>query len=134
MDNIIFFIGGIIEILASVIPGISATSLLMLLGIYDDLLILISNIFDFNYVVNNFNLYFSYGFGMFFSFIISIYLINYCIKKYKNTSYVIILGLSIGSIILLLFNVFKVSISLGELILGFILLLLGVFIAFILDR
>ena len=35
MDNIMFFLGGIIEIVASIVPGISGTALLMVMGIYD---------------------------------------------------------------------------------------------------
>ena len=127
-DNIVFFFGGIIEIFASVIPGISATSLLMLIGIYDDVLIMISKVFNYNYVINNFNLYFSYGFGMFFSFIICVFLIKYFINKYRNTSYSVILGLSISSIILLIFNVLKVNVTFFEILLGIILLIIGVFI------
>ena len=71
-SNIIFFIGGIIEILASIVPGISATSILMMLGIYNDIIKMISKLFDYNYIVNNFNIYFSYGLGMFISLIINI--------------------------------------------------------------
>ena len=56
MDNIMFFLGGIIEIVASIVPGISGTALLMVMGIYDIVMEMISNIFDVNYVINNINL------------------------------------------------------------------------------
>ena len=52
-DNIIFFLGGIIEIMASIFPGISATSLLMLLGIYQHVLELISNIINISYITSH---------------------------------------------------------------------------------
>ena len=56
-DNIIFFIGGIIEVISSVIPGISGTSLLMLMGLYEHVLMLINHIYDLNYIITNINLY-----------------------------------------------------------------------------
>ena len=133
LDNIFFFIGGIIEILASIIPGISATSLLMIIGIYDDVLNMISNIFNFNYVLDNINLYLSYGIGMFFSLVVSISLINYFILRYKNASYSIILGLSIASIILLFLITINTYKNILILLLGIILLIIGVIIAWFLS-
>ena len=133
-DNLIFFIGGIIEVFASLLPGISATSLLMVIGIYDDVLIMISKIFNYSYVINNFNLYFSYGFGMFLSFFICIILIKYFINRYKNTSYSVILGLSISSILLLFLNILRIEFCLWNYIIGGLLLISGVLIFLILDK
>ena len=133
-DNIIFFISGIIEIFASIIPGISSTSLLMLIGIYDKVLKIISMVFDLNYVFSHFSLYLSYGFGMFISFIINSYLISYCLKKYKNTSYSIILGLSIASILYLIKITFTINITFLQFIIGIILLVLGLLLSAILDK
>ncbi len=129
LDNIIFFLGGFIDIFASIVPGISGTSLLMMMGIYENVLNMISMIFDYNYVLNNINIYISYGIGMFLSFIINSYLINYLIKKYKNISYSVILGLAISSIILLLVMCFKISFSFINLIIGLIFFFIGIFIS-----
>ena len=134
MDNIIFFFGGIIEIFASIVPGISATSLLMIIGIYDDVLIMISKIFDYTYIINNFNLYLSYGLGMFRSFIIGVYLINYFIRNYKNISYSVVLGLSIASIVLLFLNLLSESVNLFKIIIGIFFLIIGIIISWFLDR
>lgn len=134
LDNIIFFIGGFIEIAASIIPGISGTALHMILGIYDNILKMISMIYDFNYVLEHINLYLSYGLGMIISLIINLYLINYFIKKYRNTSYLIILGLSISSIIFLFVITFPVWASVMEFILGIMLLFVGLLISCILEK
>lgn len=134
MDNIIFFVGGIIEIFASIIPGISGTSLLMMLGIYNEVLKMISMVFDFSYVINHINIYISYGIGMGLSFIINACLISYLLKKYRNQSYVVIFGLSLSSIIFLLITVFNTSFKLIEFIIGIMLLVLGILISSILDK
>ena len=133
-DNVIFFIGGIIEIMASVIPGISGTALLMLIGIYDNVLELISSLFNYSYVIDNINLYLSYGIGMFISFIVSSYLLVYLINKYKNYTYSVILGLSISSIILLIIMAFIKPFSIIEFILGIMLLFIGILISCIFSK
>jgi len=134
IDNIIFFIGGIIDIFASLVPGISGTSILMSIGIYDNILTLISRVLDITYVLTNLNLYISYTLGMFLSFIINAYLINYFLKKYKNITYSIILGLSLSSILFLIVTLFKSNFNLIELISGVILLIIGMLISTILDK
>ena len=52
-NDIVFFYGGIIEIVSSLIPGISGTSIFMSLGIYNKILELISNSVNINYIFNN---------------------------------------------------------------------------------
>ncbi len=125
-DYLILFLGGALEMVASIIPGISATSLFMLLGIYDIILNLIANIYNFNYVFNHFWLYFCYGLGMFVAFLMTINFINFAIKKHQNTSYLIILALMLYSIIMLIIMTFKIKIILLELAIGIILLIIGI--------
>ena len=133
-DYLILFLGGFIEIFASIVPGISATSLLMIIGIYDIVLKMTANIYNLNYVLSNINLYICYGAGMLLSFIINIYLINYLLKKYHNQSYSIIFGLAISSIIFLIVMTFKTNFSILQFILGIILLVLGMLLSNILDK
>ena len=133
-DNIIFFIGGIIEVFASIVPGISATSLFMMIGIYNHILKIVSSLFNYSYVINNINLYISYGLGMFISFIVNIYLIDYCLKKYHNLTYNIIFALSLSSIIFLIIITFRLNITIIEFILGIMLLIIGLLLSCILDK
>lgn len=134
IDNIIFFVGGIIEVISSVVPGISGTALLMVMGIYDIVLEMISNIFNISYVIRYINLYLSYGIGMFVSFIVMITLINYLIKRYKNTTYVVILGLCISAIIFLFKLAFCSKFSVIEFIFGIMSMAIGVLISCIMDK
>ena len=133
-DNFILFIGGIIEIFSSLIPGISGTSLLMLLGIYNEILNLISKIYNFGFVSHHLALYISYGFGMFISFIINSYLISYLLNKHRQITNIIILALSIGSIIFMLLVTMKEPFTCIEFILGIMLLTIGLVIASIFDK
>lgn len=127
-DYLIFFIGGIIEIISSLVPGISGTALLMLLGIYEKTLELFSSVYNFNYVITNLGLYLSYGVGMFISFIIVTFIINFLLKKHRHIMEILILGFTISSIILLIKTINFFSISILELFLGIISLTFGLFI------
>lgn len=133
-NEIKYFLGGFTEIFASIVPGISGTSLLMILGIYEDIIELIANVYNFNYILDNINIYFSYSIGMIISFIINCYLVNYLIKKHKNNSYVLVLGLSLASIIYLLIMTFKLKFVLFELLIGIVLFVLGIIIANLLAK
>ena len=134
LDYIMFFIGGIIEIFSSIVPGISGTALLMLMGMYDNILILFANIFNLSFVLDNIMLYISYGIGMILSFIVFAILISYLLKKYRGLFDTIILGLSISSIMLLIIMAFSSSYIFIDLIIGSILFLVGVLISYLFDR
>lgn len=133
-DNLMFFFGGFIEIMTSIVPGISGTAIEMMIGIYDNILLLISNIFNVSYVFDNFNLYISFGIGMGISFIICSYLINYFLKRYREYSYVIILGLSISSIIFLVVKTFSVKFIFFEFVVGVMFFMFGLLSSMIMGK
>lgn len=134
IDYIMFFIGGVIEIFSSIVPGISGTALLMLIGIYDNILVLFSNVFNLSFVIENILIYISYGIGMMLSFIICSIGISYLLKKYRNLFDTIILGLSISSILLLLFMTFNSGFRFIDLVIGIILFFIGLLISYLFDK
>ena len=134
MDNVVFFIGGVIEVVSSIIPGISGTAIHLILGIYDSILMMISKIFDFQYVIMNINLYISYGIGMMVSFIICMIGINYLLKRYPVIFSKIILGLCIYSILMLVIFTFSLKITILNFVLGIMLLIVGLLIGCLLDK
>lgn len=133
-DNIMFFFGGIIEIMASIIPGISGTAIQMMIGIYDRILLLIANIFNISYVIENVNLYISYGIGMGLSFIVCSYLINYFLKNYREYTYSVILGLCISSIIFLVIKTFSIKFIFFEFVVGVMIFFFGLLTSIIMDK
>jgi putative membrane protein len=134
MDILMFFIGGVIEVFTSIVPGISGTALLMLFGLYDNILVMMGNVFDLSFVMNNIMLYISYGIGMGISFIVCSLFISYLLKKYRNGFDTVVMGFSISSIILLLIMTFKSRVILLELLIGVVLFLTGIVISYLLDR
>lgn len=134
LDNVVFFIGGIIEIFSSIFPGISGTALQMILGIYDNVLVLMSSVFNFSYVFSNINLYISYGFGMVVSFIFNSFLISYLFKCHREFTNSMILGLCLSSILMLGMMTFSNSFNLINFIIGVMLFFIGLICSFILDK
>ena len=131
LDYIMFFIGGIVEIFSSIVPGISGTALFMLMGMYDNILMLFSNMLDLSYVFENIMLYISYGIGMMISFIVFSLLISYLLKKYRKLFDTIVLGLSISSILLLLVMTFSKSFSFMSLFIGCLMFFVGGVISYL---
>ena len=79
-----FMSGGII------IPGVSKTAILMILGIYQNYLLAISTL--------NFSFLIPLGIGLFIGLIFFMYLINFLFAHFKSYTYFLILGFVIGSL------------------------------------
>lgn len=130
-DYLVFFIGGVIEIFSSIVPGISGTALFMLMGIYDNILMLFGNVFNVSFVIDNIMLYISYGIGMMISFVVCSLIISYLIKKYRNLFDTIVLGLCISSILLLIMMAFKNGFMLFDLLVGIVLFFFGILVSYL---
>ena len=128
-DYIIFFIGGIIETCGTVIPGLSSTALLLILGIYNQVILSISNI---SKLIIDYKVLLPFILGIISSLLIVSKLINLSLKKYKKKTYSIILGLLISSVIVLILKTFTNYILLLELLIGLIFMIIGIIISSIL--
>jgi len=92
-----YYLIGFIEAFTTIIPGISGTALLMSFGIYDEYLDIFSNIYMFE-----FNKLIPFVLGLSIGGIIIIRFIDYCLKRYRDKTYSVILGLLIGSIFIMI--------------------------------
>lgn len=128
LDNIMYFISGLIDATGTVIPGLSSTALLMILGTYNTILDTISNITNINLISTNLNIIFFYSIGLILGIILISIFINYMFKKRSTDTFSFIFGIIISSILLLLLKTFNQSFTLYELIIGLILFAIGIFI------
>lgn len=128
IDYLVFFSSGIIDALATVVPGISGTALLMNIGVYEIMISTISNITDINLIITNIKVLIPFGLGMVLGFILLSILISYLLKKYHSEMMAFILGVSIGSMTLLVISVFRSNYTYIELVLGFLFMTMGIFI------
>lgn len=104
LEMLIYFLIGSIDAATMIIPGISGTAVMMLLGVYDLLLNLLSSIND---VFNNLNIYIPYTIGIIITVLTLSKLISYLFYKKSELMYSGILGFSISSILVLLIDLFK---------------------------
>lgn len=90
------FIGGVIAISAMVLPGISGSTLLLILGLYGPVMFAVESFLrgDFTY----FNELLIFGMGILVGGAIATKIISYLLKKYRSQVIYSIVGLMIGSI------------------------------------
>ena len=128
LDSIVFFGGGLLEALGTVVPGISSTALLMLVGIYNIYLEVLSNIFKFHDIIANITFLIPFSLGLLLGIILLSLLINYLFKNYRKLTFSFILGVTLSSIFLLLIKVITNITSIIEIPICIILLLIGSYI------
>ena len=92
-NAIILFIGGFLYIAGKIIPGISSSFFLMILGLYDYLLTIITN--PFSITLSKF---IPFIIGMLLGLYIFVKLMNYLLKKHFSKTYSTIIGFILGSI------------------------------------
>lgn len=133
-DIIVLFTSGILEAVGTVVPGVSSSALLMILGTYNIILSTIGNIINASIILNNIKIILPFLLGVFLGIITLIKIIDYLLKKYENKLYSFVLGVLLSSIVLLIIKVFSLKITILELILGIMFLIMGIFLSNIIKK
>jgi len=128
IDTIVFFISGILEALGTVLPGISSTALLMLIGVYNNYIIMIKNALNPMLISETLFFILPFSLGLFLGIIVISLLVNFLFKHYYEKTFSLILGISFSSVTLLVIkllpeiqNVFSLLICCTLTLLGFFL-------------
>ena len=122
---IILFIVGAIAAITMVVPGISGSFVLMLIGYYKPIVKTVSDLTHFNNVIHNLCILIPFVFGVLFGIVSVSKLIKYCLKKYPEQTYSSIVSFVLSSVVLIIYPLLNVSASITELIVGIVLLLMG---------
>ncbi len=122
---VLLFLVGMVAASSMIIPGISGSFMLMLLGYYKPIIDTVSNLTKFNNLWDNLKILIPFGFGLVFGIVLVAKLIEYLLKKYEVKTYFGVIGFVLASIIAIIVPLFKVSFNVVELIVGIILLVLG---------
>lgn len=125
IDLIFFFIAGILEAVGTIIPGISSTALLMLIGVYNHYLVILSGLLNISYLIDTLKFIIPFSLGMIIGIIIISIIINYLFKHFKEITFSLILGISIASIFMLGKQLLPFIINFKQLLIAFIFLLIG---------
>ncbi len=116
---------GFIDAFTMIVPGISGTAVMMILGCYDIYIELLSKI-------NLLFIPFIFSLGISVVFISKG--INILLESFKDISYSLILGFSLSSIIFLIIPIFEKTSTILELVLGIVLFIVGAFVSLNLEK
>lgn len=121
----IYALSGISEAVSTIVPGISGTALLMLIGTYDGIMKCFANLFDASVILKNLIILIPFMVGFIVGVIGVSKILNNLLKKHKvNTCYAII-GFSFSSIVIMFVQTLNKNYSLLEIILSFIFFIIG---------
>lgn len=122
---ITLFLVGAIAAVTMVVPGISGSFTLMLIGYYEPVLNLVNDITSFKNLGPNLILIFTFMLGVFIGIIFISKIIEWCLKHYKRETYYAIIGFVLSSIISVIYEVSKFPFNLTHLIIGIVLLVIN---------
>lgn len=121
---LLFFVG-IIAAATMVVPGISGSFVLMLLGFYKPVLNTISNLTDFSLLGHNMAILIPFGIGIIVGIVLIAKLIEYLLKKHETITYYAILGFILSSVVTLVIGLYGNSFSIAQMIVGILLFIVG---------
>ena len=93
-----YFLGGILFAFGKVFPGISSSFFLLCLGIYDKIIILVTNPY---LLLTNFGYYIPFIIGTIIGMIIFFKILSYLLNNYFRTTYSAIVGFVLSSVVVL---------------------------------
>jgi len=129
-----FFLGGILDAAATVIPGISGTALLMILGYYNIIMSAFGDLLNIGNLANNMFVLIPFGLGMVCGIYVIAKIINYLFSHHKTTTYYAIIGFACVSVLILLSQTFANTYNIFEIIISLILLAVGYLVSRKLDN
>ena len=132
ISYLLVFLVGVVAAATMVIPGISGSLVLMLLGYYYPVIALIKDITKFD--IHGLIILGVFGIGILVGIIFISKVLEYLFNNYKKSTYYVVLGFIIASIIAIpistIINVSNISFNIIEVIIGIILLVGGTFISY----
>ena len=121
---------GIISAATMVIPGISGSFVLMLLGYYEPIINTIKDLTKFNELSHSILILLPFGIGIIVGIVLVAKLIEYLFNKYPVKTYYGVLGFVIASLVAIIKPILEVNPSIIEVIISVILVIIGGIIAY----
>lgn len=133
-DYVKLFFMGIIGATTMVIPGVSGSFVLMLLGYYEPILKVISSITNFALLKSNLLVLIPFGIGAVVGIVFIAKLITRLLKTHEIKTYFAIIGFVLSSIVVLLLQLVDVKFSFGTIITCIITFVWGYLLARCIER
>lgn len=117
---------GIIESSSTIIPGISGTAIFISLGLYNDILYVLSNILNIKLVLENLDIMIPFIISVITTSLLLGKLINYILQKKESIMYSAILGFSISAILSMIQTTLYQKYTLTNILVSILMLLVGI--------
>ncbi len=129
---ILLFLVGIVAAATMVVPGLSGSFMLILLGYYEPILGAIKEFTSFDNIISNGIVLSVFGIGVLIGIVLVAKLIEFLLKKYEIKTYFVILGFVFGSIISIYITAYGdgLSFSFMHIALGIVLAITGFMISY----
>lgn len=127
---ICLFLVGIVAAATMIIPGVSGSFILMLLGYYQPIIDTISSLTKFDNIIDNCLVLAPFGIGIIIGFVVISKLLEFLFKRYETKTYFGVMGFVLSSIITIFLGAEGLVFSVPQLIMGIILLMVGFIIAY----
>jgi len=126
---LLLFLVGVIAAATMVIPGVSGSLVLMLLGYYIPVVNTIKDLTKFNHIFSNCLILGFFGIGVLIGIVLISKLIEYLLKKQEAKTYFGVLGFVLSSVVAIPVSVYneigEIPFSLSQVLIGIIFLVLG---------
>lgn len=116
---------GLIEAATMIIPGISGTAVLMMLGVYNLIINTYSDLFSIDKIGVNFSIMLPFFIGIIVGTFLIARIINYLFNNYSKQTNKAIFGFLMGTIVYMIISVLKVLNNPLQLILGLLFMFIG---------
>lgn len=123
------FLFGMIDAVTMIVPGVSGTAILMLLGCYSMLLDTFNHLFDFSMLATTCKIMIPFSLGILVGAMITIKIVSYLLEKHAIVFHYIIISFFLSSILLLLLQTLKQNYSILNIILGICCFVIGYFLS-----
>ena len=118
------FFTGLLFISGKIVPGLSSSFLLMMIGMYSYYINIVSN--PISFIMNDFSSMIPILLGILVGAVIFIKLMNYLLKRYYSITYSIIIGFVLGSLVVIYPNTINIA--------GIIILIIGIYVSYWFSR
>jgi len=124
------FLVGVVGAGSMIIPGVSGSVMLVILGYYEPLLEVISSLVKFQNLGTNILVVGVFGIGMLIGVVLFSKVMEYFLEKYEKKTYFAIIGFVSASVINVIISLFGYSFNVIELLIGLGLFGLGFLVSF----
>ena len=124
------FIIGMVSAATMVIPGISGSFVLMLLGYYEPMVNTIKDLTNFSLLGHNLLILIPFGLGIVVGIILVAKLIEYLLHRYPVKTYYGVLGFVIASLVAIIKPIVGIEINIIQIVISIVLIIVGALIAY----